>query len=99
MAKDPRPNILVVLFDDAGFMDLGAYGGDARTPAIDTLAKEGVMFSRFYASPFCGPSRAMLLNWPYALGVMLALAAILSLAFWVARRLVCRVRTRALAAG
>jgi hypothetical protein len=58
-----------------------------------------IAFSRFYASPFCGPSRAMLLNWPYALGVMLALAAILSLAFWVARRLVCRVRTRALAAG
>ncbi|MFN9771183.1 MAG: arylsulfatase [Burkholderiales bacterium] len=62
MAKDPRPNILVVLFDDAGFMDFGAYGSDARTPTIDTLAKEGVMLSRFYASPFCGPSRAMLLT-------------------------------------
>lgn len=61
-ARDKRPNILVVLFDDAGFMDFGAYGSDARTPTIDALAKNGVMFSRFYASPFCGPSRAMLLT-------------------------------------
>ena len=62
MAQDARPNILVVLFDDVGFMDFGAYGSDTRTPTIDALAQRGVMLSRFHSSPFCGPSRAMLLT-------------------------------------
>lgn len=62
LAQDTRPNILVVLFDDVGFTDFGAYGGDARTPTIDALAKSGTLFSRYYSSPFCGPSRAMLLT-------------------------------------
>ena len=63
MAQDAaRPNILLVLLDDAGFMDFGAYGGDAATPNIDALAERGAMFSRFYMSPQCGPSRAMLMT-------------------------------------
>lgn len=63
LAQDARPNILIVLFDDVGFSDFGSYGGDARTPNIDALAQEGgVMLSRFYSSPFCGPSRAMLMT-------------------------------------
>ena len=62
LARDTRPNILVVLFDDLGFTGFGAYGGDARTPAIDALAQSGALFSRYYASPFCGPSRAMLMT-------------------------------------
>ena len=61
-SRHDRPNILVVLLDDAGFMDFGAYGGDAATPNIDRLADQGAMFSRFYMSPQCGPSRAMLLT-------------------------------------
>ena len=61
-ADNTRPNILLVLFDDVGFMDFGAYGSDTRTPTIDALAKKGVMLSRFHSSPFCGPSRAMLLT-------------------------------------
>lgn len=61
-AQHKRPNILLVLFDDVGFMDLGAYGSDTRTPAIDRLAKTGVTFSRYHSSPFCGPSRAMLMT-------------------------------------
>lgn len=62
VAQESRPNILLVVLDDAGFMDFGAYGSETRTPNIDALAREGVMFSRFYTSPFCGPSRAMLLT-------------------------------------
>lgn len=62
VAADTRPNILLVLFDDVGFMDFGAYGSDTRTPTIDALAKKGVMLSRYHSSPFCGPSRAMLLT-------------------------------------
>ncbi len=62
LAQDTRPNILIVLFDDVGFMDFGAYGSDTRTPNIDALAQNGVMLSRYYSSPFCGPSRAMLMT-------------------------------------
>ncbi|MDP1555984.1 MAG: sulfatase-like hydrolase/transferase, partial [Hyphomonas sp.] len=47
---------------DAAFMDLGAYGGEARTPNIDALAARGAMFTRYYSSPLCSPSRAMLLT-------------------------------------
>jgi len=61
-SQDTRPNVLVVVFDDVGFMDVGAYGSDTQTPTIDQLAQSGVMFSRFYTSPFCGPSRAMLMT-------------------------------------
>lgn len=61
-AQDTRPNILVVLFDDVGFTGFGAYGADARTPTIDSLAEAGTIFSRYYSSPFCGPSRAMLMT-------------------------------------
>ncbi len=62
MAQDKRPNILLVVVDDAGFMDFGAYGSDTKTPNIDQLSRSGAMFTRFYTSPQCGPSRAMLLT-------------------------------------
>ncbi len=57
-----RPNIVVILADDVGFTDLGSYGGEARTPNIDALAQRGAQFSRYYSSPLCSPSRAMLLT-------------------------------------
>ncbi|WP_018147775.1 arylsulfatase [Henriciella marina] len=57
-----RPNFVILLIDDAAFMDLGVYGGEAATPNIDTLAARGVMFTRYYTSPLCAPSRAMLLT-------------------------------------
>lgn len=57
-----RPNILLVLLDDAGFMDFGAYGSDTRTPTIDALARSGAMFTRYYTTPLCGPSRASLMT-------------------------------------
>ncbi len=61
-AQDQRPNILLVLFDDVGFSGFSVYGGDARTPRIDALAERGVILSRYYTSPFCGPTRAMLMT-------------------------------------
>ncbi|MBI3438199.1 MAG: arylsulfatase [Proteobacteria bacterium] len=57
-----RPNIVVVVVDDAGFMDFGAYGGEAHTPNIDALARRGAQFTHYYTSPLCAPSRAMLLT-------------------------------------
>lgn len=59
---DARPNIVLILVDDAALMDFGVYGGEARTPNIDALAAEGAMFRRHYSSPLCSPSRAMLLT-------------------------------------
>lgn len=61
-APNARPNIVLILADDVGFTDLGAYGGEARTPNIDRLATRGALFSRYYSSPLCSPSRAMLLT-------------------------------------
>ncbi|MEL6254892.1 MAG: arylsulfatase [Bacteroidota bacterium] len=56
------PNIVMILIDDAGLMDLGVYGGEASTPNIDTLARKGMMFTNYHSSPVCAPSRAMLLT-------------------------------------
>ncbi len=57
-----RPNVVVVVADDVGFTDLGAYGSEIRTPHIDAIAERGVRFTNFHASPMCSPSRAMLLT-------------------------------------
>lgn len=57
-----RPNVVVILADDVALMDFGAYGGEARTPNIDALAKRGALFTQYRASPLCSPSRAMLLT-------------------------------------
>lgn len=63
LASSPaRPHVLLVIIDDAGYSDVGAYGGDAATPVLDALAARGTKLSRFYASPQCGPTRAMLLT-------------------------------------
>ncbi len=61
-ASERPPNILLVVADDLGYADLGAYGSDIRTPNIDRIAAEGVRFTRFHAGPSCAPSRAMLLS-------------------------------------
>jgi arylsulfatase/uncharacterized sulfatase len=61
-AAQERPNIVLIVADDVGFTDFGAYGGEARTPHIDALARRGAQFTRYYTSPLCAPSRAMLLT-------------------------------------
>ena len=56
------PNIILILVDDAAFMDFGVYGGEASTPNIDRLAASGAMMTNYHTSPLCSPSRAMLLT-------------------------------------
>ncbi len=58
------PNIIYILVDDLGYGDLGCYGQKIlKTPNIDQLAAEGMMFMQHYAgSTVCGPSRASLLT-------------------------------------
>jgi len=60
-----KPNILVILFDDLGYSDLGCYGGEIDTPNIDSLAAGGVRFESFYNSARCCPSRASLMTGLY----------------------------------
>ncbi|MFN2260079.1 MAG: sulfatase-like hydrolase/transferase, partial [Parasphingopyxis sp.] len=57
-----RPNIVLILADDVGFTDLGAYGSEIATPNIDALARRGMIFTNFHATPMCAPSRAMLMT-------------------------------------
>ena len=57
-----RPNIVVILGDDLGFSDLGSFGGEIRTPNLDSLARDGVRFSNFYTHASCSPTRSMLLS-------------------------------------
>ncbi len=60
-----RPNIVVVMVDDMGFSDIGCYGGEAQTPTIDALAKNGLRFTQFYNAARCCPTRASLLTGLY----------------------------------
>lgn len=64
--KAERPNILLILADDLGFSDIGAYGGEIPTPNLDRLAAEGVRFARAYNTAKCSPTRAALLTGQYA---------------------------------
>ena len=57
-----RPNFLIIMADDLGFSDIGAYGGEIDTPNIDALATSGIKMVNFYASLTCSPSRAMLMS-------------------------------------
>jgi arylsulfatase A-like enzyme len=59
----PPPNVVLIVADDLGYGDLGAYGAtDIATPNIDSLARDGVRFTDGYATaPVCAPSRAGLL--------------------------------------
>jgi arylsulfatase A-like enzyme len=58
--RDPRPNVLLIVADDLGYADLGAFGSDIRTPNIDALASRGVTFTQFHTAPMCAPTRTML---------------------------------------
>ncbi len=62
MQESERPNILLILLDDVGYGDLGAYGSEIETPNIDALAADGLTFNNFHATPTCSPTRASLLT-------------------------------------
>lgn len=71
-----KPNIILILADDTGYTDIGAFAERAtgvptseqyfETPNIDRLASEGVAFSQAYACPLCAPTRASILTGRYA---------------------------------
>ena len=63
-AQPPRaPNVVIILADDLGYGDLGAFGHPSiRTPHLDAMAAEGQKWTNFYVQPVCSPSRAALLT-------------------------------------
>jgi len=72
-----RPNVLLILFDDLGYGDVGAYGaGSIATPHIDRLATQGLRLEAYYApSPVCTSSRAGLLTGRYPSRALLNVVA------------------------
>lgn len=56
------PNVVVVVLDDTGFAQLGCYGSDIATPAIDGIAGRGVRLTNFHTTAVCSPTRACLLT-------------------------------------
>jgi len=63
---DAAPNVVVVLADDQGWGDLSVHGNrNLKTPHIDSLARDGAMFERFFVCPVCSPTRAEFLTGRY----------------------------------
>ncbi|HZK95529.1 MAG TPA: arylsulfatase [Prolixibacteraceae bacterium] len=63
--ESKHPNIILIMADDMGYSDLGFMGSGIKTPNIDHLAKSGVVFSQFYNTGRCCPTRASLLTGLY----------------------------------
>jgi arylsulfatase len=61
-AEERRPNFLVIVADDLGYSDIGAFGGEIRTPNLDRLALAGIRLAGFHTAPTCSPTRSMLLS-------------------------------------
>lgn len=61
-----RPNVVVILSDDQGWGDLSVHGNtNLATPQIDSLARDGAIFDRFFVCPVCSPTRAEFLTGRY----------------------------------
>ena len=69
-AADNKPNVVIMLADNVGYGDIGAYGaGEVRgmpTPRIDKLASEGLRLTQYLVEPACTPSRAALMTGRYS---------------------------------
>jgi arylsulfatase A-like enzyme len=60
--RDGSPNVLVIVFDDVGFSDLGCYGSEIATPNADRLAAAGLRYNNFHTTAICSSSRACLMT-------------------------------------
>lgn len=61
-AQSPRPNVVLILADDLGFIDLAHRGGPMRTPHLDRVARQGLRLEQFYSYPLCSPTRSALMT-------------------------------------
>lgn len=62
LASVERPNIILIMLDDLGYTDVGAYGGEIDTPNIDAIAAQSFKFTDAHALPSCAPTRAALMT-------------------------------------
>jgi len=61
-ATDSRPNILLIVVDDLGYSEIGAFGGEIETPHLDALVHLGRHLASMYVAPTCSPTRSMLMS-------------------------------------
>jgi arylsulfatase len=61
-AQEKRPNVLLLVADDMGWSDVGAYGGEIFTPNLNRLASQGYQFLNFHVGSMCAPTRSMLMT-------------------------------------
>ena len=69
--RDSHPHVVVMLADNLGYGDIGAYGSGGQirgmpTPNIDALASESLVLTQFFVEPGCTPSRAALMTGRYS---------------------------------
>ncbi len=57
-----QPNFLLIVADDMGYTDIGAFGGEINTPNLDGLAERGIKLTNFHVASTCAPTRSMLLS-------------------------------------
>lgn len=61
-SSDKPPNILMIVGDDFGYSDIGAFGSEISTPNLDSMAKEGKILTNYHTVPVCSPARVALLT-------------------------------------
>ena len=70
LTAQDKPNVVILLADNVGYGDIGAYGaGEVRgmpTPRIDRLASEGLRLTQYLVEPACTPSRTALMTGRYS---------------------------------
>ena len=57
-----QPNFLLIVADDMGYTDIGAFGGEINTPNLDGLAERSIKLTNFHVAATCAPTRSMLLS-------------------------------------
>ena len=61
-AKKGAPNVIFIVQDDTGFGQLGCYGGPIKTPNLDSLAANGLLFNSMHTTALCSPTRSCILT-------------------------------------
>ncbi len=61
-AKEDAPNVLFIILDDTGFGQLGCYGSPIKTPNLDALAANGLLYQNMHTTALCSPTRTCVLT-------------------------------------
>ena len=74
VAKDTRPNILIILSDDQGWNDVGWHNPQVKTPNLDRYCRESLRLENQYVCSMCTPTRASLISgrFPTRFGISVA---------------------------